>query len=270
MITFSNMCSSYTSTQFKSRNKQKQNKPQINKQQVNKNNNSNSNNTTSKVKTGALVTTALIAGLGIGNNLPSASKADANTNKIENNNITNNQNQNQERIISFEEAQKQMDEQENLVCILNDTVDNGKNVIENKYTIKKVAMLKSQTIKNIETGEIYEKADYSDYIHIPKKEIYTDKNNKLLRKKIINEFDYDTNSSKSIDKIKYNEDGSKDSTNISNPVYKVEYTYVKNPKNTPKIKPTQKSNPNTVKNKETQNIDMDKELEIEILNMLLE
>ena len=218
MITFSKIKSNYSFNQpFKSKETKQNNT-----------NNQRNNNISSKVKTGTMLTTALLAGIGIGTTLPKSS------NQLENNNIkteeviTKNSNDEKSNNISYEEFIEERNKPEK-VYIYRDTIKNNNipvKIKESYYAIKPREFLTSEIVRDINTGNIIKKGEYSNYTFLPKKQVIQDFTNNTKWETRINDFDYDMNTAKSTDKLVYYSDGRKDSTHISNPVFRFENFFI--------------------------------------------
>lgn len=230
MITFSPVKTNYSSINtFKSKKTE---------QTKNTNNQHKNNSNISKVKTGAMVTTALLAGLGIGTCMPSSSSTLENTTNIRTEEVIKDKdndkgnNKNKTNILSYEEFQQELNSPKK-VYILRDTIKNKDGSVKIKeahYTINNDAALTAEIVRDLNTGDTVATANYSDFLFVPKKEVINDYANKIKQEKYIKDFDYETGTAKSTNKITYYNDGSKNITNISNPEFRIETKFVESPK----------------------------------------
>lgn len=217
MITFSPIRANYSSNySFKSKKTEASS---------NSNNQHKNNNNMPKVKTGALVTTALIAGLGIGNSFSADSKQTDDFNNIKIEQVDKNHISKQDLMNAINQPKK--------IYVEKDTVigKNGKKQIkENYYTVSTKAILTSQVIKDLNTNETVQTANFSDYVYIPQKTTYKNHKENIKQDIRYNNFDFNTGTYKSTEKVVQYKDGSKDSTNISSPDLRITYEHIESPK----------------------------------------
>ena len=185
-----------------------------------------------------MVTTALLAGLGIGTCMPSSSSTLENTTNIRTEEVIKDKdndkdnNKNKTNILSYEEFQQELNSPKK-VYILRDTIKNKDGSVKIKeahYTINNDAALTAEIVRDLNTGDTVATANYSDFLFVPKKEVINDYANKIKQEKYIKDFDYETGTAKSTNKITYYNDGSKNITNISNPEFRIETKFVESPK----------------------------------------